>query len=72
ISVASALRATTIGAARALGREFEIGSIEIGKKADFAILTRNPLATEISNISGISVLQTWVDGICQYTNSEVS
>lgn len=72
ISVSSALRAATIGAARALGREFEIGSIEVGKKADFAVLTANPLTTEIAQISQISVAQTWVDGICQFTNSEVA
>lgn len=40
-----ALRGTTINAAKALGRDHEVGSIEVGKKADFAIWdTNNPAA----------------------------
>jgi predicted amidohydrolase YtcJ len=45
ISVADALRTITLGAAYTLGLDGEIGSIECGKRADFAVLEDDP--TEI-------------------------
>ena len=44
ISVEAALRAITLGAAFTLKLDGEIGSIETGKKADFAVLGADPLA----------------------------
>lgn len=38
-----ALRAATLMGAQLLGREQEIGSIEVGKRADLVVLDRNPL-----------------------------
>lgn len=37
------IRAATLYGAQALGREKEIGSVEVGKLADFAIVEENPL-----------------------------
>jgi predicted amidohydrolase YtcJ len=45
ISIADALRTITLGAAYTLGLDDEIGSIECGKRADFAVLEDDP--TEI-------------------------
>jgi len=45
IGVADALRTITIGAAYTLKLDDEVGSIEVGKKADFAVLEDDP--TEI-------------------------
>jgi predicted amidohydrolase YtcJ len=42
IGVADALRAITLGAAYTLGLDGEIGSIEAGKRADFAVLEDDP------------------------------
>jgi predicted amidohydrolase YtcJ len=42
LDVAQALRAVTLDAARAIRLEDEIGSIEVGKRADFTVLERDP------------------------------
>jgi predicted amidohydrolase YtcJ len=42
LSVGKALRAITIEAAQVIGRDHEIGSIAAGKRADFAVLDRDP------------------------------
>jgi hypothetical protein len=42
ISVADALRTITLGAAYTLGLDGELGSIECGKRADFAVLEDDP------------------------------
>ncbi len=43
ISPEQALRALTIGAAYTLGLDHQVGSIEVGKHADFAVLYQDPL-----------------------------
>jgi 5-methylthioadenosine/S-adenosylhomocysteine deaminase len=43
---ASALRAATLGGARALGLDHLVGSIEAGKQADLAIVDMSPLETQ--------------------------
>lgn len=41
----AALRAATLGGARALGRDAQIGSIEVGKQADLAAIALDDLST---------------------------
>ena len=67
ISAPDALAAHTINAATALGREDDLGSLAVGKKADFAVLGRDPLTAAADSIASINVLQTWIDGSCQFT-----
>jgi len=62
ISREEALKAHTLTAARAIGREADLGSLAVGKRADFAILSADPLTVPEEEISRIQVLQTWVDG----------
>ncbi|WP_162143727.1 amidohydrolase [Hellea balneolensis] len=50
-----ALKAITLDAAWSLGLEDEIGSLEVGKRADFAILETNPLTTAPENWPDIEV-----------------
>jgi len=58
-----ALRAITLDAAWSLGLEDEIGSIEIGKRADFTVLSQNPLETKPENWPDIKVWGVVLDGV---------
>lgn len=62
LSAAQALRAITIDAAWAMGLEDEIGSIEVGKQADFTILEANPLETKAQDWPKIPVWGVVLDG----------
>jgi hypothetical protein len=61
ISVFDALQAVTSHAAYQYGEEAEKGTLEVGKRADFVILDKNPLETELSEIEKIRVLATIKD-----------
>ncbi len=62
ISAEDALKAVTINAAYLLGLQDEIGSIEIGKRADFTILLNNPLTEVPMKMKDIPVVATISDG----------
>ena len=57
-----ALRAVTIDAAYMIGMENELGSIEAGKLADFAVLDKDPYAVGVSGLRGIKVWGTVFEG----------
>ena len=62
ISVAEALQAITMGAAVTLKLDGEIGSIAAGKRADFAVLGRDPLAVPPEALKDVPVLGTVLGG----------
>jgi len=53
-----ALRGITINAARHLSLEHELGSLEVGKRADFVVLDENPLSVDPAKIDQIEVRAT--------------
>lgn len=57
-----ALKAVTVNAAYQIFEEDTKGSIETGKRADFAILSGNPLNVPPETIKEITVLETIKDG----------
>ncbi|MBX6329860.1 MAG: amidohydrolase family protein [Pseudolabrys sp.] len=76
-----ALRAATIEGAKLLMWDDEIGSLEIGKKADFVLFDLDhvewtpfydPLQALVFSASSASVLETWVDGKPCYRNGKVT
>ncbi|BDU10741.1 hypothetical protein AINA4_06620 [Aurantimicrobium sp. INA4] len=63
ISLDDAIKAQTVNAAHMLGREHEIGSIEVGKLADFAELSFDPYQADLHKLTEqVKVLGTWVGG----------
>ncbi|MBU2693607.1 amidohydrolase [Pimelobacter sp. 30-1] len=66
ITAAQALAGHTINGARALGREDELGSLAVGKRADFAVLSDDPLRVAPETIAAIEVRETWIDGAAQH------
>ena len=66
IPVYEALKAVTINVAYQYFEEDKKGSIEVGKKADFVILDKNPLEIPIENIKEIKVVETIKDGNTLY------
>lgn len=62
ISVATALRAVTIGSAFTLKMDGEVGSLETGKRADMAILEDDPLTVAPSALKDIGIWGTMVGG----------
>jgi predicted amidohydrolase YtcJ len=62
MGVQAALEAYTISAARAAGADRERGSLAVGKRADFAVLSENPLACAPASLAGLAVVETWVAG----------
>lgn len=63
ISAYDALHAATLGAAYQLHMDHEIGSLECGKFADFAVLDESPLDVDPMKIKDIKVWGTVVGGI---------
>jgi predicted amidohydrolase YtcJ len=66
ITAEQALRAYTYGSAYASHQENVTGTITPGKLADLVVLSEDPTAVASSEISGIEVLATFVDGRCGY------
>ncbi|MBW2610473.1 MAG: amidohydrolase family protein [Deltaproteobacteria bacterium] len=66
ISREDALRAVTIGGAFRLGMENKIGSVEVGKLADLAVLSENPLTCEPEKIRDIRAEMTILNGQIVY------
>lgn len=62
ISIEEAIRAITIYPAWQMFAEHDIGSLEVGKKADFIILTENPLLVDPNDLSELNIEHVFVGG----------
>ena len=63
LTAGQALRSITIEAAWSLGLEEEIGSIEIGKRANFTILGTNPMELPGESWGAIPIQGVMIDGV---------
>jgi len=65
ISPERALRALTIDSAWQNRVETDRGSLEVGKLADFLVLSGNPLTT--SDVRNLSIDEVWINGKLEFT-----
>lgn len=70
LTLAEAVEAYTLGGARMLGIEDQIGSIEVGKKADMILLSQNLFDIDPDDIPNTEVLATMFDGRIVFNNAE--
>ncbi len=74
ITVRKALAAYTLNGAKMLGRENEIGSIEVGKSADFVVIDQDIVTLgetgQAEKIKKTQVLETWFKGKRVYLNEK--
>jgi predicted amidohydrolase YtcJ len=68
ISIQEAHWMHTLGAAQALGREDDLGSIEVGKCADLAVLSRDPAETPVDDLPQLPVDYVFTAGRLAYRN----
>ncbi|MDI6524851.1 amidohydrolase [Pseudomonas otitidis] len=59
--------AYTLNAARAIGQEQRIGSLTVGKQADFILLDRDVFTVDAKALAETRVLKTWFGGREVYT-----
>lgn len=62
MSLDAGLRAVTIDAAYVLGMEDEVGSIAVGKRADFTALRQDPYEAGVQNLNKLEVSGTVFNG----------
>jgi predicted amidohydrolase YtcJ len=62
VSVQEALEMYTLHSARAGGLEHEVGSLEVGKRADLVVLSEDPTALEPGELDRLKVLRTVCGG----------
>jgi imidazolonepropionase-like amidohydrolase len=65
IGLERALRAITVDAAYVIDMDRDVGSIEVGKFADFAVLDADPHAVGIGDLKGIPIWGTILGGLKQ-------
>lgn len=64
ISLDDAMKAHTVNAARQLGRDKDLGSLAVGKRADLVELSADPYAVDTDKLTDqVKVLGTWMDGV---------
>jgi len=62
LSLKEAIKAYTINAAYVMRQENEVGTLEVGKKADFIVLNQNIFNIPINQINQTQVLKTYLNG----------
>jgi predicted amidohydrolase YtcJ len=71
IDVTTALEAHTSQAAKATFSEDLVGTLEVGKRADFVIVDRDPFAIPPAQLSDVQVEATWLDGAPVFERAEM-
>ncbi|MFD9723354.1 amidohydrolase [Streptomyces sp. NPDC059072] len=71
LTALEALQGMTVGAAHAAGEEHEAGRIAVGHRADLTVLADDPLTTTATDLPGLPVLLTVLDGTPTHRASDL-
>jgi predicted amidohydrolase YtcJ len=63
IDLMTALRAYTLGSARALGLDDDTGSLTVGKRADLVVLGADVERVSVNRLGAVPVLLTLFEGV---------
>jgi predicted amidohydrolase YtcJ len=69
LTIGEALAGFTSGAAFAGFQEPELGTLRAGKRADFVVLSRDPVATPPGELASLAVEATWIAGCRRFSAS---
>lgn len=72
VTVLDMVKMYTVNGAFALEMDKQIGTIEVGKKADFVVLGQNILSCDVKDVANTGVLYTISDGRVVYTGKDKS
>ena len=67
LTVAQAVHAYSLGAAYASGRESEVGSVSVGKRADLTVVDRDIFSIDPQEIHAVKAVATIVGGSIEYS-----
>ncbi len=67
LTVPQTLKIMTTGAAYALDRDEEVGSLKPGKYADLIVLSANPLKVNVNELKDITIKATMIGGDVMYS-----
>lgn len=70
LDLMTAVRAYTSAGAEASFSEASVGTIEVGKRADFIVVDRDPFAVPVHELSDLQVQQTWLDGALVFDRAD--
>ncbi len=68
LSLEEAIKAYTLNAAYVMRQENIVGSLEVGKEADFVVLSQNLFDISPSQINSTTILETYLKGELIYSN----
>jgi predicted amidohydrolase YtcJ len=66
LDIIDALHSYTYGSAYIMFEEQNLGTLEVGKLADFIVVDRDPLKVDGKNLRNVKVLETYVGGVKVY------
>jgi len=68
ITLVEAFSAYTLGVAYQFGLEAKLGTLEVGKRADFIVLNKNPFLVPIHRVKDIQIVAVYKNGNHQFLN----
>ena len=69
VDLLAALKAVTINPAKQIGIADQVGTLEVGKKADMVVLDKDPGDVALADLDQLAIVQTWINGNLEYSSA---